>query len=77
MNRLKELRHKRGVSQQVIADLLNVTKATYSRYESGQFEPTQASLIRLADYSTSRSTICFTVSWKSITRFKHQNPDFS
>lgn len=50
MNRLKELRHKRGVSQQVIADLLNVTKATYSRYESGQFEPTQASLIRLADY---------------------------
>ncbi len=50
MNRLKELRHNRGVSQQVIADLLNVTKATYSRYESGQFEPTQASLIRLADY---------------------------
>lgn len=50
MNRLKELRHSRGVSQQVIADLLNVTKATYSRYESGQFEPTQASLIRLADY---------------------------
>jgi transcriptional regulator with XRE-family HTH domain len=40
MNRLKELRHNRGVSQQVIADLLNVTKATYSRYESGQFEPT-------------------------------------
>jgi repressor LexA len=50
MNRLKELRHNRGVSQQVIADLLNVTKATYSRYESGQFEPAQASLIRLADY---------------------------
>lgn len=50
MNRLRELRHNRGVSQQIIANLLNVTKATYSRYESGQFEPTQNSLIRLADY---------------------------
>lgn len=50
MNKLKELRHSRGISQQVVADLLHVTKATYSRYENGQFEPTQASLIKLADY---------------------------
>lgn len=50
MNKLKELRHARGVPQQLLADLLHVTKATYSRYENGQFEPTQASLIQLADY---------------------------
>ncbi|OKY53784.1 helix-turn-helix domain-containing protein [Megasphaera cerevisiae] len=50
MNKLKELRYMRGVSQQVVANLLNVTKATYSRYESGAFEPNQASLIKLANY---------------------------
>ena len=48
--RLKELRKKKGVTQQVIADSLNIERALYGRYEDGSRKPPLPNLIKLADY---------------------------
>ena len=48
--RLKELRKKRGLSQQRLAMELNVNQNTISRYETGEREADYKSLIMLADY---------------------------
>lgn len=48
--RLRDLREDRDFSQQEIADLLNVSQATYSRYESGALDIPSASLIKLARF---------------------------
>jgi putative transcriptional regulator len=39
-NRLKEVRTKRGLSQQALADLVGVSRNTISSIETGQFNPT-------------------------------------
>ncbi|HWR06587.1 helix-turn-helix transcriptional regulator [Sporomusa sp.] len=49
-SRLKELRQKHNVSQQELADLLDVTTRAWRFYESGEREPNIARLISLADY---------------------------
>ncbi len=48
--KLRELRIKKGVSQQDMADYLNVKRPTYTRYESGTNEPDLKAVILLADY---------------------------
>lgn len=48
--RLRELRNARGLYQKNIADLLQVDRTTYAKYESGDSEPPLASLIALADF---------------------------
>jgi transcriptional regulator with XRE-family HTH domain len=48
-NNLKSLRKKRGLTQQQVADYLNVTHAAYNFYERGSREPNITTLIRLAD----------------------------
>jgi len=48
--RLRDLREDRDLSQQHIADLLNVSQTTYSRYESGALDIPSASLIKLARF---------------------------
>ena len=48
--RLKELRKKKGLSQQRLAMELNVNQNTISRYETGEREADYKSLIMLADY---------------------------
>lgn len=50
MNKLKELREEYKKSQQQIADMLNVTRAAYSRYEKGQRSVPIEILWKLADY---------------------------
>lgn len=47
--RLKEIRLKRGVSQQEIADSLGLARNTVSGYETGVSEPSIENLIKLAD----------------------------
>ena len=47
--RLKELRQERDLSQQELAKLLGVSRATYSRYENGKREIPLTLLIKLAD----------------------------
>ena len=48
--RLKELRLKRGLTQQNIADFLTINVVNYSRYESGDRQIPIAILKKLADY---------------------------
>ena len=48
--RIKDMREDRDLSQQTIAKLLNVSQATYSRYENGVLEIPIVSLIKLARF---------------------------
>ncbi|MDF2567510.1 MAG: hypothetical protein K0R90_966 [Oscillospiraceae bacterium] len=48
--RLRNLREDKDLNQQILADLLNVSQATYSRYESGTLDIPSVSLIRLAQF---------------------------
>ena len=48
--KLRDLREDHDLSQQDAAELLNVSQATYSRYESGVLDIPSISLIKLADY---------------------------
>lgn len=50
MERLKQLRNSRSLTQQDIARLLGVERSTYVKYERGQSDPPTATLVRLADY---------------------------
>ncbi len=45
---LKELRNKNNLNQSDIASKLNVTPATYSRYENDQLEPSLDKLLELS-----------------------------
>ena len=48
--RLRDLREDADLNQKDVADLLHVSQATYSRYESGFLDVPSAVLIKLADY---------------------------
>lgn len=48
--KLRDLREDRDLSQKDIAELLSVSQATYSRYESGILDIPSISLIKLADF---------------------------
>ena len=48
--RLKELRTARKLYQKELADLLQIDRTTYAKYETGDSEPPLASLIALADF---------------------------
>ena len=47
---LKELREKKGLNQQQLADELGLQRNTISRYETGKREPDQETLLRLSDF---------------------------
>ena len=47
--RLKELRQEKGLKLKEIANYLNVTVRTVSRYEEGTREPSISVLIKLCD----------------------------
>ena len=47
---LRQLRADKGVSQQVVADYLNITKQAYSLYELGKREPDFETLLKLGEY---------------------------
>ena len=50
MLRLKELRKKKGLSQQQLADILGVTQATLSGWENGKYEIDHTGLSKCADF---------------------------
>lgn len=50
MKRLKELRAAAGLTQKQMAEVLNIDRTTYVKYESGASEPTFNTLTRLAEY---------------------------
>lgn len=48
--RLKELRERKKLSQQQLADSLNINRSTYERYELAQTQPDFETLQKLADF---------------------------
>lgn len=50
MDRLKELRLERGLSQQQLAKQIETTQSNIGRWENGINEPTSSQLIKLANY---------------------------
>lgn len=50
MNRIKQLRIEKGISQQGLADLLNIAQQTISSYEKGTREPDSELLKTLSEY---------------------------
>ncbi|MBQ9729765.1 MAG: helix-turn-helix transcriptional regulator [Clostridia bacterium] len=50
MNRLKQLRNERALTQADVAKFLNVTRQGYANYENEVTNPTPAILIKLADF---------------------------
>lgn len=49
-NRLKELRKKRGLTQQSMADMMGITMRNYQRYEYGMINVPATTLNFFADY---------------------------
>ena len=50
MNRLKEFREKRGLTQSEIAEKLGITYQAYAHYEKGRRQPDPEQLKVLADF---------------------------
>lgn len=50
MLNLKELRKRRGLTQQEVADALGIDRALYARYENGSRTPPLENLSNLADF---------------------------
>ncbi|MBQ3235558.1 MAG: helix-turn-helix transcriptional regulator [Clostridia bacterium] len=50
MNRLKQLRNERALTQADVAKHLNITRQGYANYENEVTNPTPTILIKLADY---------------------------
>ncbi len=50
MNRLRELRNERGLSQDRLANEMLINIKTLRRYEVGENDPRVSILIELADY---------------------------
>jgi len=48
--RIRNLREDKDLNQQEMALLLNISQATYSRYEAGILDIPSVSLIKLADF---------------------------
>ena len=50
MNRIKELRERKNLTQEDLAEYLNTTSQTISRYEIGDRKTNQDILFKLAEY---------------------------
>lgn len=48
--RLRDMREDKDLKQRELAEMLNVSQTTYSRYESGELDIPSATLIKLADF---------------------------
>lgn len=50
LDRLRELRKKRGLTQRQMADILKITERSYQRYEGGERVPELDILCAIADF---------------------------
>ncbi|MCD9024663.1 helix-turn-helix domain-containing protein [Cohnella silvisoli] len=48
--KIRDLREDKDITQQQMAEHLNITQATYSRYESGELDIPTAVLIKLSRF---------------------------
>lgn len=49
MNRIKNARKRLGMTQNELAEKLGINRATLSKYENGQIDPTVSQLMKIAD----------------------------
>lgn len=57
--KLKELRKERGLTQQVVANCLNISRSVYSQYENDEREPSLKRLIAICRfYRTTLDHVC-------------------
>lgn len=50
MNRIKELRKEKNLTQMKFCKILNIAQPTLSGYETGAFEPDNATMAKIADF---------------------------
>jgi len=50
MNIIKELRQKKGITQEELGKILNVQKATISKYERGHIIPDVPTILKLSEF---------------------------
>ena len=50
MERLKSLREEKGKTQAQMAEIFHISRQVYANYENGVNEPSQQTLIAIADY---------------------------
>ena len=81
--RLKELRQKKGLTQQNIADLVHVNRVTYTNWEKGNREPNFETLLKLASilntttsYLLGESDIQYGYGSKEFEEYIQNSPDF-
>jgi len=48
--RIRDLREDRDITQRDVAEMLSISQATYSRYETGTLDIPSISLSKLADF---------------------------
>ncbi len=48
--RLKELRKEKNISQQHLAEILQIRQQSYARYEANTSEPSYEMLVRIAQF---------------------------
>ena len=48
--KLKELRRGEGLTQQKLAEILQISRVNYTRYETNAVRPDYETLIKLADF---------------------------
>ena len=49
-SKLKELRKAEKITQQQLADALNISRVNYTRYETGAVRPDYETLVIIADF---------------------------
>ena len=49
MKNLKKIREAKNLTQQNIADMLNIQRPTYTRYENGEREPDFETVLKLSE----------------------------
>lgn len=47
---IKNLRVEKGLTQQKVADYLNIDRSNYSKYERGKLEPNVEMIVSLANF---------------------------
>lgn len=49
MRNLKKIREEKNLTQQALADMLNIQRPTYSRYENGDREPDFDTILKMSE----------------------------
>ena len=66
-NRLEELRKRSGITQEVLADRLEVSRQTISSLESGRYNPSILLAFKLARF--------FKINVEELFLYEEENPD--